>query len=321
VIHAWIVGARGLLGAAVSRAVDRRAGWTAHAPVALPWGSPGLAAEVRTHAAEVIDAAARDGARWAVVWVAGAAVTSSGRGQLDAELDEFGVVLDALADVVRDRGASSAGAVFYSSSAGGVYGGAVGAPFDEDTTPAPLSDYGRFKLAAERRLDRFSRESGVSVVAGRIANLYGPGQKLGKMQGLVSHLAKAQLSPTPAAIFVSLETTRDYIYIDDCAELVLDVVERAERETVERGRIEVVKVLASGDAVTISQLLGHFRLLAKGHPHVMLGSSPAASLQGLDLRLRSVVWSDLDRRARTPLPAGIRATMDDMLRQLQQGPL
>ena len=79
------------------------------------------------------------------------------------------------------------------------------------------------------------------------------------------------------------------------------------------------KNLISGQAVTISALLGYFRTVAKGHPHVMLGSSDASALQAIDLRLASVVWPELDRAGATPLPAGIYATMTDILTRIQAG--
>jgi len=49
----------------------------------------------------------------------------------------------------------------------------------------------------------------------------------------------------------------------------------------------------------------------------MVGSSSAAAIQALDLRLHSTVWADLDRRELTPLPAGIRATIDAILLEMQ----
>ena len=315
----WVIGAGGLLGGAVSSAVARRPASRLVPGPPLPWSNDGAFAGAAEATADRFLAELRPGDDWAVVWAAGAAVTSSTAEALDRELDQFTLVLDAIGRVAERRGCASTGAVFYASSAGGVYGGSAHPPFDEDTVPVPLGGYGRFKLAAEERLFDFSEATGVSVLAGRIANLYGPGQKLHKMQGLISHLAKAQFSPAPASIFVPLDTIRDYIFITDCAELVLDTIDRLLAESAMRGRVRVVKNIASGQAVTISNLLGHLRSLAKGHPHVMLGSSAEASLQGLDLRVTSTVWTELDRRDLTPLPAGIKATMDDVLVHILAG--
>ena len=318
--YAWVIGARGLLGSATSAAIGRRNGWVLLPAEPLPWADDdALVASAAATAERLLRTAATDSADWVVLWLAGNAVTSTPPAAIAQELHQLRLVLDAVGTAAGAHGTAARGAVFYASSAGGVYGGSEHPPFDETSTPVPISGYGRFKLDAEAALFGFSRTSGVSVLAGRIANLYGPGQKLGKMQGLISHLAKAQFSPKPASIFVPLETMRDYIFVRDCAELVLDSVARLIEVTMSDGRTEVVKNLASGQAVTISNLLGHIRSLAKSQPNVMLGYSAEASMQGLDLRITSTVWPDLDRRQLTSLPAGIKATMDDVLAHIQSG--
>ncbi|MBG6058527.1 UDP-glucose 4-epimerase [Cryobacterium sp. MP_M5] len=317
--YAWVIGARGLLGGATTAAIDRRPDWVLLNAEPLPWlDDDALAAAAAAHAGRLMDHAG-GAATWAVVWLAGNAVTSTPPPAIARELHQLGLVLDAVGAAATVRGCGATGAVFYSSSAGGVYGGSARPPFNEQSTPVPISNYGSFKLDAEASLFEFSRVTGVSVLAGRIANLYGPGQKLGKMQGLISHLAKAQFSPKPASIFVPLETMRDYIFVRDCAELVIDCLGRLLTVTAREGRTAIVKNLASGQAVTISNLLGHIRSLAKGRPNVMLGYSAEASMQGLDLRITSTVWPDLDRRQLTSLPAGIKATMDDVLAHIQSG--
>ena len=318
--YVWVIGARGLLGSATAAAITRRAGWELLPADPLPWADDdALSAAAAATATRLLDTAATQRANWAVLWLAGNAVTSTPPAAIDRELRQLRLVLDAVGTAAAHQGTAGTGAVFYASTAGGVYGGSAHPPFDENSTPVPISGYGRFKLDAEASLFAFSRATGISVLAGRIANLYGPGQKLGKMQGLISHLAKAQFSPKPASIFVPLETMRDYIFVRDCAELVVDCVARLLAVTAATGRAEVIKNLASGQAVTISNLLGQIRSLAKGQPNVMLGYSAEASMQGLDLRITSTVWPDLDRRQLTSLPAGIKATMDDVLAHIQSG--
>ena len=318
--YAWVIGARGLLGSATAAAIERRNGWVLLPTDPLPWSDDGaLSAAASATAERLLRTAATESADWAVLWLAGNAVTSTPPAAIQAELAQLRLVLDAVALAAGSHGTAARGALFYASSAGGVYGGSAHPPFDETSLPVPISGYGRFKLDAEASLFAFSQASGVSVLAGRIANLYGPGQKLGKMQGLISHLAKAQFSPKPASIFVPLETMRDYIYVRDCAELVVDCVTRLQSVTAAAGRTEAIKNLASGQAVTISNLLGQIRTLAKGQPNVMLGYSAEASMQGLDLRITSTVWPDLDKRQLTSLPAGIKATMDDVLAHIQSG--
>lgn len=310
---AWVVGARGLLGSSVVREIQSRHGWTVVPASPLPWGAPDFVASARSAADSLFDAALAQDEDWVVVWAAGAAVTNSTVEQLEVELAEVTSVATLVAERSAERGTGDRGSFFYASSAGGIYGGSSSPPFSELTEPHPLSLYGQYKLKAEDAV-RHAGDGRIRTLAGRISNLYGPGQRLDKMQGLISHLALAQFTPRPASIYVSLETVRDYLYVTDAAALIVDALERLRNE--EPGT-NVVKILASRSGTSIASLLGYFRTLSKNHPHVMLGASPASSLQGRDLRMISVVWPELDRRELTPLPAGIRATMEDILRRMQ----
>lgn len=325
--HTWVIGGRGLLGSAVTRAIGRRSGWQLSAGTPLPWGTARLDDVATTEALRLAHFVQAED-RIAVVWAAGAAVTSATPGMLRDELEELERVLTAISVALSSVDVPKC--LFYASSAGGIYAGSSGPPFDETSPPAPISDYGRFKLEAEEVVWREAKRAKASAVVGRIANLYGPGQRLDKMQGLISHLALAQLRPTPASIFVPLDTLRDYIYVDDCAELVLDTVATAFAKATDGidqdvsasgGTVSVIKVMGTGHAASIAELLGHFARLSHGHPHVMVGSSPLSALQARDLRLRSRVWPELDRRMLTPLPVGIKATIDDMLAIVQQSSL
>src|SRR3989440_650146 len=66
--------------------------------------------------------------------------------------------------------------VIFASSGGAIYGHAPHLPTPERTTPAPLSPYGAAKLAAEGYLGMFSRSFGLSTLALRYSNVYGPYQ-------------------------------------------------------------------------------------------------------------------------------------------------
>jgi UDP-glucose 4-epimerase len=310
---AWVVGARGLLGSAVLREVHSRPQWRAIHAEPLPWGADGFDSAVDVAVTELIDTAVEAGDDWAVIWAAGAAVTNSTVEQLEVEIGQLERVLRRLVERATAAGNLSRGSVFYASSAGGVYGGATHPPFTESTEPRPLGLYGTYKLKAEE-LVRGASPGSIRTFAGRISNLYGPGQRLDKMQGLISHLAVAQFGPRPASIYVPLDTVRDYLFVTDAAAMVVDGLERLRDEP---AGTDVVKILASGSGTSIASLLGYFRTLSKNHPHVMLGASPAANLQGRDLRLISTVWTEIDKREFMPLPAGIRATMDDILRRMQ----
>src|SRR5579864_1705357 len=72
------------------------------------------------------------------------------------------------------------------SSGGTVYGDPAHLPARETTPPAPLSAYGAAKLAEEVYLWAFARRHGISAVALRYGNVYGPRQDGTGEAGLVA---------------------------------------------------------------------------------------------------------------------------------------
>lgn len=317
--HAWVVGARGLLGSAVVRRIEARDGWRRFAADPMPWSEPDRVAATAESIVSELLSRLDEGDDWCIVWSAGRVITSSSAAEFAGELAQFGSILEGVGRAMDAHPAARSAAVFYASSAGGVYAGSADPPFTEDSPPLPISGYGHFKLAAEQILAEFAERMSIGSVSGRIANLYGPGQSLDKMQGLISHLARAQLSPAPASVYVSLDTLRDYIYVDDCADLVLDCLARSIALTRAGGPANVTKNLATGQGVTIASLIAQLKSVSKRNANVMLGTSAAAALQAHDLRLASVVWPDLDARDLTPLPVGMHNTLDEMRTLMQRG--
>lgn len=295
-----IVGAGGLLGRAVVKAARGR-------------GEEPVTASVRWNTAHAVSdlceafdrIVAMAPGEWRLVWCAGAGVTATEQEALDAELD---VLNRFVAHVARSPHAAG-GTFFVASSAGALYAGASGPPFSELDDPCPRAPYGRAKLAAESVVAGLT-QAGVAVVVGRITNLYGPGQNLAKPQGLISQLCLTHHLGRSLGIYVSLDTLRDYLYVADCAEIVLDLVARA--AGLEPSAEAVVKIVGSYQSVSIAALLGEMRRVFKRRPTVVLSASRLASAQARDLRFRSLTWTDLDRRQLTPLPAGLAATYADI---------
>ncbi|MGC0366964.1 UDP-glucose 4-epimerase [Rhodococcus sp. 27YEA15] len=299
-IPTWVVGSGGLLGSGVARDLRRRGHDVRTSRV--PWGNSEAAKNILVADAEKLlsDAA---GGPWRLAWCAGAGVNGTSSAEFARENTLMGEVLGALGTT-----GSGSGTVFHASSAGGVYAGTLGPPHTEASATSPLADYGRAKLDAEAIVGQFAQRTGTRTVIGRFANLYGPGQNLAKPQGLISHLCRGYLMSMPISIYVPMDTLRDYIYISDAAEMVADSFVRAERAPSD----VVTKIFASGRSVTIGAILGACHTVFRKRPNVVLAASPLASAQARDLRLRSIVWTDLDRRTHRPLPAGISSTLDSI---------
>jgi UDP-glucose 4-epimerase len=302
----WVVGRRGLLGGAVRRAAEREG--RSVTAVAVPWDDPAAArATLAGTARAFVDAPGP----WAIAWCAGRGTVATDPAAIAAEATTFATFADDLAAAVQGTPAAGRGALFVASSAGGVYAGSASPPYSESSPVAAVSAYGSMKLQLERIVGELTERTGIPSLVARIANLYGPGQDLSKPQGLVSQLCRAMITRQPVSIYVPLDTIRDYLYVDDCARMVLRGLDRLP------GSGSVLKIMASHQPTTLGALIGELTRIGKRRPPVVLGASPYADLQPPDLRLRSEVWPELDALATTPLPAGLKATIDDVGRHLR----
>lgn len=312
----WIVGAGGLLGAAVARAVVKP---RFEPSVPLQWANPQLhrriAEAVLQFAAVVSEAGAE--VPWQLYWCAGAGVVGTRVEDLARESSALRCALECLREtpVFRQR----RGLILLASSAGGIHAGAAPQPLSEGSAEVPLSEYGRTKLLQEQILAELTADFPLlSWLAARYSNLYGPGQRLDKPQGLISQLARCAVFGAPAHIFVSLDTIRDYLYSEDAGALTVDGMARL--DALEPGA-RVTKIFASEREASIASLLGIFRALTKRQLRVVLGVRSVSALQPSKLTFRSRVWRDQNHLVRTELLDGIARVYRHQLRTFQEGRL
>lgn len=312
----WVIGSGGLLGSNVASAARGRLElW--RPPAAVPWGTPRQGSALRASVRAFGEAV--QGRPWQIVWCAGAAVTGSTPAQLVMETDNFVSFLDHVGGVMSGA-RPSRGTFFLASSAGGVYAGSDDPPYDERTPARPISPYGLAKQSMEDAATRFGGRHDVDVLVGRISNLYGPGQNLGKAQGLLSQIIRAMLIRRPISIYTSLDTIRDYLFVSDCADMVLDAMDWMRRAS-DREQTTTTKIFAAQQGTTISAVISELRRIFKRPAEVMYAASDNTRFQARDLRFRSVVLTEIDRRQLTPLPVGLRSTVAELNRMLQSGRL
>lgn len=298
----WVVGRGGLLGSALARRTPDD-----FLAEAIPWSMPADASSVLNDQFGRFQDACGENS-WQILWVAGRATTSATDSEAESEL----VVLRSFVETLQRSTAANRGALFLASSAGAAYAGSVDAPFTDVSPTHPLSAYGVLKLAQEEAVADL--QGVMPVVVGRISNLYGPGQDLSKPQGLISRLAICALTQQPINVFVSLDTLRDYVHVDDAAEQILAWMSLArESERVAASRAVQTRIIASGESVSVGHVIRLTQTIVRRRIPVALGADRSATAHGLDIRLVPSTDERMPRLSRTPLPVGIRSVIADVM--------
>ncbi|HEX5982664.1 MAG TPA: NAD-dependent epimerase/dehydratase family protein [Solirubrobacterales bacterium] len=121
------------------------------------------------------------------------------------------------ANVLEAARAGGCGRVVFVSTGGAIYGEGEGQqlPLAEDAPIAPLSAYGQSKFAGEGYLALYERLYGVSGVALRLGNVYGPRQDPLGEAGVIAIFCGALKEGRRPTIFGDGTQTRDYIYVGD----------------------------------------------------------------------------------------------------------
>ncbi|HLB69082.1 MAG TPA: SDR family NAD(P)-dependent oxidoreductase [Thermoplasmata archaeon] len=141
----------------------------------------------------------------------------------------------------------------------------AGQGISEHHPTKPASPYAASKLAADMLALSYHHSYGLPVVIVRPFNTYGPYQKSNQEGGVVAVFLARALAGKSLPVFGEGSQTRDFLYVDDCADLVLRAAAdpRAHGEIVNGG---------TGREITILELA---RLIAgpagriehKPHPH------------------------------------------------------
>jgi len=111
--------------------------------------------------------------------------------------------------------AAGARRVVYSATGGAVYGEAEQVPTPEDAPALPLAPYGMGKLSGEGYCALFARLHGLSTVALRYANVYGPRQDPLGEGGVIAIFCGCFAEGRTPTIYGDGEQTRDYVYVGD----------------------------------------------------------------------------------------------------------
>ena len=107
--------------------------------------------------------------------------------------------------------------IIFASTGGAIYGEQDYFPADEKHPVNPVSPYGIGKLTVEKYLYYYKVQYGLSYVALRYANVYGPRQNSKGEAGVVAIFSQRLLNKEPAMIYGDGKQTRDFVFVSDVA--------------------------------------------------------------------------------------------------------
>jgi UDP-glucose 4-epimerase len=172
--------------------------------------------------------------------------------------------------------------VIFISSGGTVYGIPQQTPIKEDHPTEPICSYGITKLAIEKYLHLFHRIHGLDYVVARLSNPYGEMQNPHAKQGAVTVFLGNIAHGKPITIWGDGEVVRDYIYI--------------------------------GDAVDALLQAAHYQAPANGPRLFNIGAGQGYSLNQLVEAMREVVDVDVEVRYTPSRPEDVPANVLDISR-------
>ncbi len=140
--------------------------------------------------------------------------------------------------------------VVFSSTGGAIYGETGVLPTPETEPALPMAAYGQSKRAAELYLGLYERVYGMSTLALRFGNVYGPRQDPHGEAGVIAIFCGRLRAGDRPRIYGDGTQTRDYVYVGDLVEALVLGGDRCAGGVMNVGTedetsvLEIVRVLA-----------------------------------------------------------------------------
>jgi UDP-glucose 4-epimerase len=194
--------------------------------------------------------------------------------------------------------------VLFASSAA-VYGNnGEGESIDEDTPKAPLTPYASDKLASEQYFDFYRREHGLEPVIFRFFNIFGPRQDPSSpYSGVISIFSERARKGLPITVFGDGEQTRDFLYVEDLVDLLVQAIEKPQ---VEDGAVNV----GWNQATSLKQMLAALEVVVGKLPPVSYGPARSGDIRHSRANNRRLL-----ERFRAPEPTPLSVGLARLLGQ------
>jgi len=197
----------------------------------------------------------------------------------------------------------------YFSSGGTVYGNRTDMkPFVETDVMAPISYYGWSKQMMENSILYVHRTAGLKYLILRPSNPYGHGQNIHARQGLIAVAMGKILAAEPIEVWGNGSNIRDYIYIDDLAEAVVQLLEKDVYNTTVN--------IGSGEGASINDIIHILRDVVD--EEVKVDYKPARSVDVSHMILDTTRLKSYINMEFTPLKDGIELFYNDIKEKLKK---
>jgi UDP-glucose 4-epimerase len=190
--------------------------------------------------------------------------------------------------------------IIYTTTGGARYGEPKYLPVDENHEIVPTSPYGISKHTAEHYIDMYSKLYGIDYLIFGFGNVYGKrdNPKCKRVTSLFSyHIIKGE-KPT---IFGDGCQTRDFIYVKDLAEFIVDSIDKSPKHKLFN--------LANGEQISVNQI---FSILKE----VSGCNFDANHIEGINGEVRDMLLDtkrareELDWTPKTTFKEGLKETFE-----------
>lgn len=183
-------------------------------------------------------------------------------------------------------------------SSAAIYGNPEKLPIDESNKPAPLSPYGVSKLAVENYVTVYSKLFNIQGLSVRPFSVYGPGLY---KQVVFDLIGKLHSTPDRLDVYGDGSQLRDFIFIDDLVNALLNVAEK--------GKLGEVYNIASGSSFSINEIVKTICIEMSIQPEIVYtGAVRSGEPEKWIVDISKI--KELGFSAKTSLKDGIRSTVE-----------
>lgn len=197
--------------------------------------------------------------------------------------------------------------VIFASTGGAIYGANNNLEQKEDYLPQPISPYAIGKLTIEHYLRYFKIKHKLDSVTYRISNPYGERQPLNAKQGVIPIFLQQIANDQPITIHGDGLMVRDYIYIKDVVDLIIQSFESAQQNLYNLG---------SGQGNTIDEVVKVIKEVVKKPVTIIHKDTPSTFVKKSILDIHRF-YNEFGLKPHVSLSTGIKNTWDDIQAKLK----